>query len=512
MKRSLFAFLFFLVIASALAGSSASAQVFKQITCDIPAQWTAFEEGNNVWLNYIPDEYTFILVHVQPTSGDSLQEIANYYYETFEGYDLEQKGGYNFTYNTDTGKQCNVYLNDSNTDSRITSGYFCMIVLTNEDASLSAIETVLNSITFHAGPNAAMQTFQRVILEVPEEWTAEQNNKGSIVTVKNKEDSSLKIIIQVEHKENHTLEGIAKSYFTQLDGYNFEQDETSGYYSFYYVLSEKEYLILFNDEKTDNRIRTGDYCVVSIASNSAADYAYQAIWNTIEFTEWNASPISDDKNYTIKTFQNFSVGVLNEWTASESNGLVTIRNNSDSEAYIQVCLGSKNGQTLQQTANDLCTQYGGYDLEQISGGYYSFKYLNSNNTVTIVFIDDDTTDSRVNAGCFWFVSVTSTPNTPSNEAFRTALRTITFTNSENNNVPDNSGIVIEMPDGEEVSIEAEPSQEDSSKMESLRQVIINPVDPVPIIVNTSNAGGGGCNTGAFSLLIFLAAFKFIRNK
>ena len=253
---------------------------------------------------------------------------------------------------------------------------------------------------------ACAQTFSRIIVDVPSGWSASESESGATVTLQSNSDSTAQIVITVGKKGTSTLQDVANYFYQQLGGTNLEQGN-GGYYVFNYTSSgEISYRVYVDDENTDPRINTGDYCITGISLTSNSEEVFQAVLDSITFRVWSESSGESPSTGTgtTKTFTDMRLSVPSGWTASESDsGVVTIINTSNTADMIFLQLSTLGTSTLQNVANNYYSELGGTGgINQGGSGYYYFNGTDSSGTSLFHKLDDHYTDSKVPEGYYWW--------------------------------------------------------------------------------------------------------------
>ena len=125
MKRS-FVFSLAIVVMLCAVTSVVQAQDFSNFSVNIPSGYTAREDDGMVYISK-SGNYTAYMFLVVDTSSSSLSSIARNYYDAFDGYDgihTGEDGYYYFLYYNDEGIASEMWIDDSSTDSRISSGHY----------------------------------------------------------------------------------------------------------------------------------------------------------------------------------------------------------------------------------------------------------------------------------------------------------------------------------------------------------------------------------------------------
>lgn len=131
---------------------------------------------------------------------------------------------------------------------------------------------------------AEVKDFDFLAVDVPKGWTAEQQGPSMVVIKSQKSQSSLSLALS--SKGNASIKEIAERLYTQLNGFDMEQDD-EGDYSFYYVdkagLENFVYVVDGDDEQ-----------YILSSSYAANDKDFDIINKMIDSAEFALADDEDD--------------------------------------------------------------------------------------------------------------------------------------------------------------------------------------------------------------------------
>ena len=138
MKRlSALAAVLALVLASA---AFAGVQDFGSFTVDVPAGWTATQDGETVGI-VKNDNTASISISVDSTDGASAKELADAFVEALKGKNLKQdSGAYTFSFDNGNGVNSEAIL-------MAEGGKYALFVVTGKENAPAEVSAIVNSLT-----------------------------------------------------------------------------------------------------------------------------------------------------------------------------------------------------------------------------------------------------------------------------------------------------------------------------------------------------------------------------
>ena len=288
------------------------------------------------------------------------------------------------------------------------------------------------------------QTFTNISFNVPSGWTATEDSSG-VVTVTNDSNSSESIMLQLGSMGTSTLQQIANAYYSRFSGTSSPTQGEGGNYYFSSQTSDGVRMFHeFYDHAYNSEIPEGYYfweCYVGNDTSALIEVFFSdgGIYDSLTFhpnSSNNTDPTDETDNTTggtVQTFSSMQVLVPEGWNAAENDdgSIVYLQSSSDSSLFINLLVSQTNGASLSSIAEQYCESLNGENLTS-ENGYYQFTYVHSSGQRCTVFLDDNTTSSKVPSGYYWVQLVSNAVGSElMNEVLNSVVITVSGTGGNN---------------------------------------------------------------------------------
>ena len=204
------------------------------------------------------------------------------------------------------------------------------------------------------------------VLYVPSGYTPEETNGVVKFTKDGQGNENIWESVAVEAKAGRTLNEIVTAYFNELNG--TDKNEVQGRVSFHYKdTGDIDTVMNIFDSNFNTNLKGTDVCIMRTTA-TFDDSAFREILYSLVF----------DSSKTQKFTKLDVANIPTDWTASDSNGLVTLSKKDDKDCFISIEVASKANRRIQDIATTLREAVNGDNINNTQGAV-RFDYVQTGN-------------------------------------------------------------------------------------------------------------------------------------